>query len=106
MIAVVAVIPTIVIGELEIAEEIAERRPVRRDVRIIIRRLRVRQIVTAVGGEFWKIPVPFDEFRNRGMIGIFMRDVAALGIFRHQNQRYAGSCAKIVAGRGVAWSLI
>ena len=45
-VAVIAIVP---VGEREIAEEIADRRTVARNVGIVVRRLRVRQVVAAVG---------------------------------------------------------
>src|ERR1700686_4075024 len=92
----VAVISATAIREREIAPEIADRRSVLRNVGIVVRRLRVWQIVAAPSRELGKIPVPFDEFYDRGMIGIFMRHVSSLRIFGHDQHRDAGSVPEIV----------
>src|SRR5580704_1183103 len=82
--------------EGEIAPKIADRRAVLRNVGIFVRGLRVGQGVPGMIRERRKLPVSLDEFRDRDVIGIFMRNVSALRIFRHDEERDARSVAEIV----------
>ena len=52
-------------GGVEAVEQVVERRAVGRHVRIVLRRLRVRQIVTAAIRQRLELPVALDELQDR-----------------------------------------
>src|SRR5262249_41811261 len=86
----------IVAVEVEGGEEVAERRAILGNVGIVEVSLRVRQVVAAAIGDLWQIPIALDEFDDRGMIGIFMRNASAARILRDQEHRNAGAIAEII----------
>jgi hypothetical protein len=51
----------VVLVEVEQAEEIAECRTVQRDIGIVVRSHRFREIVPAPIGQRFQMPVPLDE---------------------------------------------
>src|SRR3954469_10350308 len=98
-------------AEVERIEQIAERRAVGRHIRIVLRRLRVGQIVTAAIRQRLELPVAFDELQDRDMVAIAVMDLSAGRIGRENQQRDARSVAEEVdrldkAGVPVAAGLI
>ena len=83
-------------GELEVIRKIANSWAVGRDIRITFLLNWVRQIVAAACGDWRQTPVLFDEFDERDVIAVLMRDVTALGVLRDDDQRNAGAIAEEV----------
>src|SRR3954452_22383235 len=73
--------------EVERIEQVVERRAVGRHVRIVLRGLRVRQIVTAAGRQRLELPVALDELQDRDVIAVAVVNLAAGRIGRENQQR-------------------
>src|ERR1700722_15165841 len=72
----------LLLAEVEQIEQVPDCRAIRGDVGIGLGGLRIWEIITAPVAHWAKIPVSLDEFENRNMIGIFMRDVSWTGELR------------------------
>ncbi len=79
---------------MEHVEQIAQRRTVKRNVRIAFRRNRVWKIVPAANRQRSQTPIPLDELQDRDMVPISVVDVAALGEVRNDDERNAWPIAK------------
>src|ERR1700716_1344041 len=82
--------------EVESIEQVGECRAVSRHVRIVLRRLRVGQIVAAAGRQRLELPIALDELQDRDVIAITMVDLSAGRIRRENQQRNARSIAEKV----------
>src|ERR1700761_2400797 len=83
-------------AEVEQVEQIADRRAVGRNVRVALRRNRVRIIVPAAVGDRLQAPIALDELDDRDVIGVVVRDVARDRVRRDHDQGNAGAVAEIV----------
>src|SRR6516164_11208309 len=75
--------------EIEHVEEIPDRRHVDRYPRVLVVHFWVRQIVAATIGNLAEMPVPFDEFQNRNLVGVGVRHASAGGERRDDKERDA-----------------
>ncbi len=82
--------------EVEQVHQIANRRGVQRDVWVVLAGDWVGQIVAAAIAYRGQVPVGFDEFQDRDVIGIGVRDVSGLGVFGDYQDWNSGSVAVVV----------
>ena len=90
-------------SELEHVHQVAERRGVGGDIRVLAR-LRIGKIVATAAGDRRQAPIRLDELRGRNVVGVGVGDVAARRVFRHDDHRDAGAVAEEVERLHVARS--
>src|SRR5580698_1995480 len=89
-------------GKIEQAEEVVDRRSVERHVGIPGCSDWVGEVIAAAAGNGGKVPVGFDEFVDRNVIGIVVSDVAVTRVRRHGEEDDAGAVAEEVERLDVA----
>lgn len=62
--------------EVKETEKVADSRGILRNARIVPIGLRIGEVVAAAFADGRQIPIPFDELRNRNVVGIVVRDMA------------------------------
>ena len=65
----------VIVREIEHDEQIADRWAVHRHIGIVFVPNRIGKIVTTASAQRLEAPVALDEFQDRNMVGIAMRDV-------------------------------
>ena len=79
LVSVVVMVAVVALVKIEQVEEVADGGHVGWDVGIVVLKPRIGQIVSAAAAErSVEPPVAFDEFHERGVLGIDVADVAAL----------------------------
>jgi len=68
----------VLVLELEHHEQIADCRAVYRHIGIVFVRNRIGKIVAAASAQRFEAPVAFDEFQDRDVVGIAVRDMSSL----------------------------
>src|SRR6266705_5323622 len=87
------------VAEIEQVEQVANRRHVGWDVRIVTVKLRIGQIVAAAVAERRvEHPVPFNEFDERGVLGVNVADMTAHREGRNSDHRNARPSAEEIDG--------
>jgi hypothetical protein len=81
-------------SEVEDVKHIADCRAVQRDVRIGFLNDRIGEIVAAATGYWRQFPIGLDEFEDRNVIGIGVRDVAGFGVGRNHQSWNPGSISE------------
>src|SRR6266481_1993436 len=100
------------VAEIEQVEQVANGRHVGWHVRIVIVKPRIGQIVAAAVAERGiEHPVPFNELNERGVLGVDVADMTALGEGRNGDDGNARACAEEIdwldkAGVVVAAALV
>src|SRR3989442_2990739 len=86
----------ILLAKVKQVKEVANRGRVFGNVGIAFAGFGVRQIVAAPSTDGPEAPVALDELDNRRMVGIFVRNVPGLGVWRDHDKRDARSVAEKV----------
>ena len=68
----------VLVLEREHHEQIADRRAVYRHIGIVLVRNRIGKIVAAASAQRFEAPVALDEFQDRDVVGIAVRDMSSL----------------------------
>jgi hypothetical protein len=84
----------VIVLELKHHEQIADRRAVHRHIGIVFVRNRIGKIVAAASAQRRQVPVALDEFQDRDVVGIAVRDMSSLRVGRHHHQRHARPVAE------------
>src|SRR5260370_3863549 len=90
----VVIVMVVIVVELEHHEQIADRRAVHRHIGIVFVRNRIWKIVAAASAQRHQVPVALDEFQDRDVVGIAVRDMSSLRVGRHHHQRHARPVAE------------
>ena len=90
----VVIAMVVIVLELEHHEQIADRRAVYRHIGIVFVRNRIGKIVAAASAQRLEAPVALDEFQDRDVVGIAVRDMSSLRVGRHHHQRDARPVAE------------
>ncbi len=90
----VVIVMVVIVVELEHHEQIADRRAVHRHIGIVFVRNRIWKIVAAASAQRRQVPVALDEFQDRDVVGIAVRDMSSLRVGRHHHQRHARPVAE------------
>src|SRR5580692_12176735 len=83
--------PFLVVSAVKVEQikQVADRRRILRQVRIVVIHTWIWQIVSAASADCRQVPVPFDELQNRNVVRVVVRNVARLGERRNHDQRNA-----------------
>ena len=82
--------------EMKSVKQIAKRRPVNRNVGVVLFCDRVGEIVTAAVADRADVPVPLDEFVDGDVVAVGVRDVASGRILGNYQQRDSRAIAEKV----------